>query len=653
MSMHLDECALAAAALATLLFGCADALAAPAGARKPESAPAFVPDASMPRDAIPAEFQWDPKPLFASDAECEAGLRQAAGLRERLATYRGRLAEPTTLQEALALYFDLRLLTNRITLYANLRFDTAQTSAALQTLNERGVQAMNALIATAGFIRLEVLAQSDEAMAAAYQAAPGLASYRPYLEQLRRRRAHVLSADTERVLALVGDNLFAEIDLNELPSDFERVYQAQRTDLPLPTIQDEGGRAVPLTLSNFPKYRASANREVRRAAVQGMFAALRSQQHVFAAALAGQIRFNVFLARARGYDTALAAYLDRDEIDPAVYHNLIAAVRQNLAPLQRYLRLRKHILGVAELHLYDLYTPLANGVDMKVPYAEAQRLLPAALRPLGADYERVLQQALRPGSGWIDLYPHADKASGAFSASVFGVHPFVKMNYFEEIDDLSTLAHELGHALHSHLSMQAQPYVTAGYVPFLAEIASTFNEKLLADHLLATVAGDAERLYLLAEHAETLRTTVYRQTLFAEFELRVHTAAEAGTPLTAEFLNDTYAGLLRDYYGPDLVIDADDPVEWAYIPHFFYKYYVFSYATGLSAAVALAERVTQGGAAAQRAYLGMLAGGCTKPPLELLRAAGADLTRPEPIAAAAHELDRTLGEIERLVQRTR
>jgi oligoendopeptidase F len=466
---------------------------------------------------------------------------------------------------------------------------------------------------------------------------------------MRRRKSRVLGPDGEKVLSLAGDNLFAEIDLNELPSDFEKAFQAQLADLVLPKIKDDQGKEVQLTLSNYGAFRTSADRRVRQEAVEGLLGTLRRHEHAIAADLAGQVRFNVFLARSRGYATARDAYLDKDEIDPAVYDSLIRAVNANVAPVHRYMRLRKQVMGLPELRLYDLYTPLVKSVEMRFPYEEATKILPEALAPLGPDYIKVLREGLDPKNGWIDVYPNKGKKSGAFSSSVYGVHPFVKMNYFEGLDDLSTLAHEYGHALHSHLSMTHQPYVTSSYVAFLAEIASTFNEKLLSDYLLSRAKSDDERLYLLSQLVDRIRTTIFRQALFAQFEYEIHTAAEKGTPLTAEVLDKTYGRLLRAYYGPDLTIGPNDETEWAYIPHFYYKYYVFTYATGLSVGIDLASKVKAGDVKARDAYLGMLSGGSSKPPLTLLKGAGVDLTRPTVIENAAKVMEETLAEMERLL----
>ncbi|HEY3452718.1 MAG TPA: oligoendopeptidase F [Myxococcales bacterium] len=618
-------------------------------ATKASATPAYVPDANLERSKVPDGYKWKLAPLFADDAAFEAALVAAPAARAKVAAFKGKLADPKALRECLDLYFATRRDVNRLTLYSNLRFDSDQKNEKLQAMSDRALAAMNEFMGATTFIRQEVLKLDDAAMTAALAKEPKLASdYKVYLTDIRRRRAHVLGEEAERVLALAKDNLWAEIDLNEIPSDHEKVFNAVLSDIPLPKITDEAGKEVQLTLANYPKYRASKDRKVRQEAVEKLFGTLKQYQHAFAGTLSGQVNLNVFSARARGYDSALAAYLDKDDISPAVYKNLVDTVRKNVAPLHRYVALRKKLLGLPDLHIYDLYTPMVASVKEEIPYSKAMELIPAALAPLGPDYVKALKAGLDPASGWIDVYPNKDKDSGAFSSSVYGIHPFVKMNYMDDLDGLSTLAHEYGHALHSHLSYGVQPIATANYSMFVAEIASTFNEKLLNDHMVKAAKSKEERLYLLNKSVESIRTTIYRQTLFAEFELALHTAAEKGEPLTAEFMNKTYADLLKAYYGPDLTLGANDDIEWAYIPHFYYKYYVFVYATGLCSGLALAEKVGKGDAKARDAYLGMLKGGSSKPPLELLKGAGADLTRPDVIEAAAKLLDSTVAEMEKL-----
>jgi oligoendopeptidase F len=610
------------------------------------------PDGNMPRDKIPSVYKWNLSPLFVDDAAFEAALGQVAADREKIGSYQGKLSDPKMLRECLDLYFATRLLTNKATLYSSMRLDTNVSSTKLEAMHTRALAAMNDLIAVASFIRLEVLAMDDAAIQNAYAKQNKLREYRPYIEGFRRRRSRVLSPEGERILSLAGDNLWAEIDLNEIPSDFERTFQGIMADLKLPEIVDENGKTVQLTFASFGKYRASKDRRVRRETVEKLFGTLKEQEHALAGTFAGQINFNIFLARARGYDTALEAYFDKDNIDTAVYANLIDAVRANVEPLYDYVAMRKEVLGLDEVHIYDLYTPLFPGVEMSYTFEQARDILPKALAPLGPEYSSVVRTGLDPRNGWIDVYPHENKRSGAFCSSVYDVHPFVKMNYFNDYNDLSTLAHEYGHAMHAYLSNENQPYVTFNYPAFTAEIASTTNEKLLNDYLLANAKDDQTRLAILSNIVETIRATVYRQTLFAEFELKAHTAAENGTPLTADLLNDTYAELIRHYYGPGFTLDENDGIEWAYVPHFYYKYYMVSYATGLSSGIALADLVKRG-PKERDAYLGMLEGGSSKPPLALLKDAGVDLTKPDAILAATRLMKTSVERMRDLLAKNR
>jgi len=464
-----------------------------------------------------------------------------------------------------------------------------------------------------------------------------------------RRQSRIFSPETERVLSLAGDNLWAEIDLNEIPSSSELAFRALLTDINWPVVHNAEGEEVQLTLANYSRFRASKDRKVREEAVTAFLATLRSYQRALASTLAGQFAFDVFCARARGYDTALEAYLDKDDLDVAVFDNLIETVNAHLEPMHRYVELRKRALGLEDLHLYDLYVPMVKAVDMEVTFPEARTMIYEALAPLGDEYRAVVAEGLDPRNGWMDLYPSRDKDSGASSSAVYGRHPYIKMNYQDSVDDMSTLAHEFGHAVHSWLAMREQPYSAFRYVPFLAEVASTCNEALLSDYLIARAPSQDERAALLVERAENIRQTIYRQTMFAEFERAVHGFVEEGVPVTATLLDETYAGLVRRYYGPGFTVDENDGMEWAYIPHFYWKYYVFSYATGMSSGIAIADRIKSGEEGAVEAYLGMLAGGASQPPLDLLRSAGADLTKPDAIAAALKLFAETIDELEKLL----
>jgi oligoendopeptidase F len=612
--------------------------------------PDYTPDANADRSEVPDAYKWNLTQLYAAPESWEEDLNALRVEMGGLSAYQGRLTDPVALKECLDLYFGLHDRASRVTQYANLAQDSELTNQDLQARQQRSLVLMDELMAAVGFIRGEVLALDDQTMEQAYQAADGPVEYRTYLDNLRRRQSRVLGEEAEKILQLAGDNLWAEIDLNEIPSDLESTFGALLSDISWPVIHDAEGQEVQLTLSNLGRFRASPNREVRAETITAFFATLRQFQHALTATLGGQFKLDVMYARARGYDTALEAYLDKDGLDVAVHDNLISAVNANLEPLHRYVELRRKVLGYEDLHLYDLYVPMVQAAEMDIPFKKALEILPAALAPLGQDYVDLMIHGLDPRNGWIDVYPSNDKGSGAFSASVYGRHPYVKMNYQDSLDDMSTLAHEYGHAIHSALAMENQPYQNYRYVPFLAEIASTCNEAFLSDYLVANSTSKEEKAGLLAAELESIRTTIYRQTLFSEFERLVHGFVEEGTPVTASLLDETYLDLIQRYYGPGFTVDENDGMEWAYIPHFYYKYYVYSYATGLSCGLAIAERVKELGQPAVESYLEMLKGGCSEAPLDLLKGAGVDLTSPEAIASALERFDRTITELAELLE---
>ncbi|MBU8869888.1 MAG: oligoendopeptidase F [Gemmatimonadales bacterium] len=611
--------------------------------------PHYEPDANHNHSEVPDAYKWSLGQLFSSVETWEAEIVKLREEIPGLTAFQGKLSDPKAMSECLGLYFSLHDRTSRVTQYANLALDTSLTDEVLQARQQRSLILMDEVMAAAGFIRSELLVLNDGAMREAYLADSGAGKYSVYIDNLRRRQPRVLSSEGEHLMQLAGDNLWAEIDLNEIPSGYEDAFGALLTNIEWPMVHDAEGKEVQLTLSNLGRFRASPDRKVRAETMTAFFATLRQFQHSFTAILGGQFEQDVFFARARGYNTALEAYMDKDNLDTAVHDNLISAVNANLKPLHRYVELRKKVLGLDDLHVYDLYTPMVQAAEMDVPFEKALEILPKALAPLGKDYVKVLKEGLDPASGWIDVYPSVDKDSGAFSASVYGRHPYVKMNYQDSLDDLSTLAHEYGHAIHSHLAMTSQPYWNYRYVMFLAEIASTCNEALLSDYLVNEADSKEAKAGILAAELESIRTTIYRQTLFSEFERKVHGFVESATPITATLLNDTYADLVQTYYGPGFTVGENDGMEWAYIPHFYYKYYVYTYATGLSCGLAIAENVKANGQPAVDGYLDMLKGGCAEPPLDLLLKAGVDLTRPEAIESALTRFDRTITELAELL----
>lgn len=627
------------------------------GLAKDNTAPAQIDEAEVPntgvptRDSIDSKYKWDKSRLFSSHEDFDLAL---AELEIPLLVLESctNFDSAAKLNACLSSYFETHQLVNKLTLYANMTDDT-EPSPDAKLMQKRAETVLHNFMDKAKGVRDGLLKIDDKTLNAFVEEDASLAKHLPYIKNLTRRASRILAEDSERILSLAKDNLWAEIDLNEISSPSEDVFKAMLSEMQLPIITDETGNKVQLTLSNYPKYRRSLDRGVRKQAVDGLLSTLAAYKAVFANAYMGQINDDIFYARARNYDSALAAYLDKDDIPVELYTNLIETVSANVAPLHRYVSLRKKILGLDTIHLYDLYIPLVSedGESKVYSYDEATEVITAALAPLGDDYIARAKKLLELSSGSIDLLPHADKRSGAYSASVYGVEPFILMNYQGDLDDVSTLAHELGHSMHSVFSMANQPSGSSHYTMFLAEIASTTNEALLNDYLYAKAVSDQEKINLLADKLETIRGTIYRQAMFAEFEYRAHTAVEEGTPIHAGWLKALYDELIAKYYGPDFTIDPNDGYEWSYIPHFYYKYYVYSYATGLSSALSFAKLVADNPANASR-YVDMLKAGSSKKSVELLKEAGVDLTTPEPIERALKEFDETLVELEALLAKT-
>ena len=611
--------------------------------------PPYAPDANADRESIPAVYRWNLEDLYTDEVRWETAFNDAVVELAELEALHDSLTDVDALADYLGRFYDLELAGNRLTLYANLNAVTDTTDQDAIARHQRALRLTNAIMDESAVLREAVLALSDADLEAAYSKQPDLEAFRPAIDGLRRRANRVLGAEAERVLGLAGDNLWAAIDLNELPSPVERAFQSLISEMPLPTISDDRGEEVSLTFANYGRYRASSERSVREQAVESMFQTLRTYENTFAATLGGQAQLDVTFARARGYDTALEAYFDKDDIDSVVYRTLIETVRAHTPALHRYVNLRKEVMGLDEVRIYDLYVPLVASAAREMTYGEGAEVILESLEPLGTEYLAEVSGLVNPANGGVDVYPSKRKESGAFSSSVYGVHPFIKMNFQDGFDDVSTLAHELGHAMHTQLTNANQPYLRSRYSMLLAEVASTSNEMLLSQYLIANAESKAERAWLLTELAEGIRQTIYRQTLFAEFELRLHEMVEAGEPVTASRLNETYAGLIRDYYGPGFTMGPNDGIEWAYIPHFYYKYYVYSYATGMASAIAIADKIGNGEPGATEAYLEMLKGGNSRPPVEMLAAAGADLTKPDDIAAALDRFDRIVAELEELL----
>ncbi len=600
------------------------------------------------RAEIDPKYLWKKDRLFKTYADFKAALNDTPAQMTALGNCQ-TFNTAEELNNCLDLYFKYHTDVNKLTLYANMTVDT-EPSDETKTDQMRSATVLNQFMEISKGIRTGILKLSSDSLEKFLSENQNLKKHESYIRNIFRRKDRVLTEDAERVLSLAGDVLWAEIDLNEIHSQSEQVFDAMLDEMNLPIIKDENGKPVQLTLSNYSKYRKSAVRNIRKSAVDGLMTTLQKYQEVFANAYIGQLKNDILFAKARKYDTALEAYLDKDDIPVDVYKNLLATVNANLAPLHRYVSLRKKILNLDSIHLYDMYIPITEGVEKTYTYDDAVSLISTALAPLGQDYVDRIKKEMDPEKGSIDLMPHADKTSGAYSCSVYGIDPFILTNFQDSLDDVSTLAHELGHSLHSIYSAENQPAGAYHYTMFLAEIASTTNESLLNDYLMNNAQTDAEKIDLLVEKLENIRSTIYRQAMFAEFEYLTHTAVENGEAIQAAWLNDTYGKLVKKYYGPDYAMDDSDNLEWAYIPHFYYKYYVYSYATGLSSALSFAHLIEENPDNAVK-YINMLKSGSSKDSITLLKEAGVDLSTPAPIEYALKEFDNTLTQLEALLNK--
>lgn len=593
------------------------------------------------RSEIPEADRWRLEDIFPDDAAWEEAFARIKTMLPEAAAFRGTLGE-----SARRLLLCLRTrdaigeLFERVYVYARMRRDEDNANSIYQALYDRAERLGVEIGAAFAYIVPEILSLPPEKIEAYLEEEPELGLYRHHLEEIARRRPHTLSAAEEELLARTGEIIQAP----------ENIFTMLDTaDLKFPTIQDEDGRPVELTKGRYITFLESAVRRVRQEAFTTLYATYGQRRNTLAATLGSSVKADVFVAGVRRHSSALAAALFEDNVPPAVYDNLIAAVREGLPLLHRYLALKKELMGLDELHLYDVYASPVPDPGVRFTLAQAEEIVARSLAPLGEEYVDVLRAGF--ADRWIDPFENEGKTGGAYSWGPYGVHPYVLLNYQGRLKDLFTLAHEMGHAMHTYYSYRTQPFVYAHYSIFVAEVASILNETLLFAHLLESGADRAMRLYLLHHYLEEFRATVFRQTMFAEFEKEIHARVEAGEALTAEGLCRLYLELNRDYFGPATVVDREIELEWARIPHFYNAFYVYKYATGFAAATALADRILSEGEPAVRRYLDFLRSGASDYPNELLKRAGVDLSRPEPIARALNVfetyLDRLAEEISR------
>ncbi|RMF57082.1 MAG: oligoendopeptidase F [Calditrichaeota bacterium] len=592
------------------------------------------------RSQIDPQFQWRLEDIFENDAAWEKAFKELEETIPRIANFRNRLGESAqTLLECLKLRDTLYEKFGKIYLYAGLHNDENTAEPRYQAFRDRATSLMVQLNHTSSFIQPEILSLPEEKLRQFISTHEGLKEYQHFFDDLLRSKAHVLPPEQEQLLALGGE-------LAQAPYTIFSMFN--NADLKFPAIKDEQGREVEVTKGRFHRFMESRDRRVRKDAFFAMYGTYANWTNSLAAMLTSALKRNIFYARARKYDSALHAALDPDNIPITLYENVVQSINENLAPLQQYSVLRKKILALDELHPWDLFVPIVSDVTFDIPYEEAQQIVQDALHPLGEEYLSILKKSFQ--EGWIDVFENKGKRSGAYSWATYGVHPYILLNYDNTLKDVFTLAHELGHAMHSYYSHRYQPYHYSRYTIFVAEVASTLNESLLMDYMLKHTTDPSQKLYLLNEYADKIRGTVYIQTLFAEFEKNIHEKAEAGEGMTAEVYNKLCRELYTRYMGKAFVMDEEYDINWCRIPHFYYNFYVYKYVTGFSAAVALAQKILDGDKTARDAYLRFLTRGSSDYSLNLLKDAGVDMTTPEPLEANARLLKELVDEMEKTYQ---
>ena len=595
------------------------------------------------RAKVPDRYKWNLADIYPSEAAWRTAKERLVAEIPEIKSFRGTLGSaPARLADALDMVARLNKELARAYVYASMLSDEDTRVSKYQGMQQEMIQVASQLGADSAYIEPEILKIEKATIDKFVAQESRLKIYRFYLDDIQRRRPHTKSDGEEKILA-------SAVTVTSAPSSIYGVFSD--ADFPYPSVTLSDGKTVKLDSSTFSAMRAVPNREDRQKVMSAFFGELGKYRATFGSTLNSQVLSDIFVARARDYGSALEAALDGPNIPTAVYMRLVDGVNKHLPTFHRYLKLRQKMMGLSELHYYDLYAPLVGSVDVTYTPEEAQKHVLAALEPLGADYTGVVARAFT--ERWIDLLPNEGKRSGAYSnGGAYDVHPYMLLNYNGKYTDVSTLAHELGHTMHSYYSNTVQPFVSANYPTFVAEVASTFNEALLIDHMLKSITDNAAKLSLLGNYLEGIKSTVFRQTQFAEFELRAHEMAEKGQPITGEALDALYAEITRKYYGHDkkvCVVDDYIAHEWAFIPHFYRTFYVFQYATSFTASSALAEKVMAGDPAATKRFLTFLGSGGSKYPIDLLRDAGVDMTTDEPLELTIKKMNQVMDEMETLL----
>lgn len=596
---------------------------------------------SLPkRNELEKKYTWAIEDLYASDEGWQLEYTKIKEMLPKVAEYHGRLSKSgEILLGFLQLSDEINRILERVYVYAHQRYHEDTGNSIYQDLKDKATALQVQAGSSMSFATPEILAIPEELITQFFVETPELKIYEIYLQNILRLKPHVLSGELEELLADAEE-------IADAPGNIFSVFN--NADLKFPEILDENGETVRITHGRYGQLIESSDRRVRKDTFMGIYDTYKSYRNMLAASFSANVKQEVFYAKTRKYGSSLEKSLDGANIPVKVYQNLIAAVHENLPLMHRYVSLRKKLLGLDELHMYDLYVPLVADVKMELPYEEAKLLVAKGLEPLGAEYQTILQEGF--ANRWIDVYENENKRSGAYSWGAYGTHPYVLLNYNSTLDNVFTLAHEMGHAIHSYRSDKEQPYVYAGYKTFVAEVASTCNESLLIDYMLKHTEDKKEKAYLINHFLEKFKGTLYRQTMFAEFEMLAHKMQENGESLTADALCKVYHDLNVLYFGNDIVIDSEIDMEWSRIPHFYTAFYVYQYATGYSAAIALSRRILTEGDPAVKDYIRFLSSGSSDYPIELLKAAGVDMSTKEPVNQALKLFEELLDQMEELMK---
>lgn len=590
------------------------------------------------RDELDSRFQWNLEDLYSSDAACKKDMKKLEASLKDLSKFQNQLSNSSkTLLDCLVLNDNLSQIMEKVYVYSHMKLHENTANSFYQGLSDGAKSLSIKLSSASSFIIPEILSLSQNTLKEYMKENEELNLYSHLINNLLRQKEHILSKESEQLLAEASELAQAPQSIFSMLND---------ADITFPPIEDKDGDKIEVTKGRFIHLMENPNREIRKAAFKSLYSSYIKQKNTIAATYHGSLKKDVFFSKMRKYPSSLEFALFKDNIPKEVYTNLIETVHEFLPLMHRYVALRKRLLGLDELHMYDLYTPIVADVDMEVPYEEAMKIVKEGLAPLGEDYIKVLDKGFN--EGWIDVYENKGKRSGAYSWGAYGAHPYVLLNYQDNINNLFTLAHEMGHALHSYYSDLTQPYVYAQYPIFLAEIASTVNESLLMQHLLKETKDKKRKAFLINHFMEQFRGTLFRQTMFAEFEMLTHEMLENGDAITADTLSSTYRELNIKYYGPHIVLDTEIDFEWARIPHFYNAFYVYKYATGYSAAIALSDKILKNEEGALRDYMTFLKSGSSDYPINILDKAGVNMNTSEPIRKALEVFESLLVEMEKM-----